>query len=90
MGSASVSAPGPVGRHGGADAATYHVVRTALDEIWSPRVGANRLLELVDGDLDVLRRARAQVLRGASDRSTGATERALVTLDLALRTATLP
>jgi hypothetical protein len=90
MGRASASAPGPVGRHGSTDVVTLQVVRMAIDETWSPRVGANRLLGLVDGDVDVLRRARARVLREAGNRSTGTTERALVTLDLALRTATLP
>lgn len=82
---------GVVGRpHTRTDAAVLHVVRVVLDETWSPRFGANRLLELVDGDLGVLRRARARVLRGATERSTRITERALVTLDLALRAGTLP
>jgi hypothetical protein len=70
--------------------AVLQVVRVVLDESWSPQFGAKRLLELVDGDLDVLRRARARVLRGAAQRTTGVTERALVTLDLALRAGTLP
>ena len=61
-----------------------------LDEAWSPRVAADRLLKRVDGDLIVLRHARARVLRGATERPTGITERALVTLDLALRTAKRP
>ncbi len=82
--------PDVVGRHRPTtDTALLQVVRMALDETWSPGVAADRLLERVDGDLAVLRRARARVLRGASERPTGITERALVTLDRALRTATL-
>jgi hypothetical protein len=61
-----------------------------LDEAWSPRVAADRLLERVDGDLIVLRHARARVLRGATERPTAVTERMLTTLDLALRTARRP
>jgi hypothetical protein len=66
------------------------VVRIALDETWSPKVAANQLLERVDGDLTVLRHARARVLRGATDRPSGITERALVALDRALSTGRLP
>lgn len=69
------------------DAALLQVVHMVLDEAWSPAVAANRLLKRVDGDLVVLRHARARVLRGATERPSGTTERALVTLDLALRTA---
>lgn len=72
------------------ETALRYVVRVALDETWSPTVGADRLLERVDGDLAVLRRARARVLRGASERPSGITERALVTLDLALCAGRLP
>jgi len=98
MDTASARAPdlanhdhGVVGRpHTRTDAAVLHVIRVVLDEAWSPSFGANRLLEQVDGDLGVLRRARARVLRGATERSTGITERALVTLDLALRAGTSP
>jgi hypothetical protein len=61
-----------------------------LDEAWSPRVAANRLLKQVDGDRIVLQHARARVLRGATERPTEITERALLTLDLALRTARRP
>jgi len=81
--------PGMVGRHhASTDTALGEVVRVALDETWSPKVGADRLLELVDGDLTVLRQARARVLRGADRRTSGTTERALVRLDLALRAGT--
>jgi hypothetical protein len=73
-----------------ADAALLQVVHLALDEAWSPRVAADRLLKRVDGDRIVLRRARARVLRGATERATGITERALVTLDLALQTEQRP
>jgi hypothetical protein len=66
------------------------VVHLVLDEAWSPGVAAKRLLKQVDGDLIVLRRARARVLRGANERPAGITERALVTLDLALRTPKRP
>ena len=87
----STPEPGVVGRHRpSTETAVLHVVRVALDETWSPRVAADRLLERVDGDLAVLRRARARVLRGASERPGGITERALVTLDLALRAGRLP
>jgi hypothetical protein len=72
------------------DVALLQVVHIVLDEAWSPRVGADRLLKRVDGDLIVLRHARARVLRGSTERPTGITERALVTLDLALRTAKRP
>ena len=72
------------------DVALLQVVHMVLDEAWSPRVAADRLLKRVDGDLIVLRHARARVLRGATERPTGITERALVTLDLALRTAKRP
>ena len=83
--------PGVVGRHRpSTDTAVLEVVRIALDETWSPRVAANRLLERVDGDLAVLRRARARVLRKATDRPSGITARALVTLDLALSTRRRP
>jgi hypothetical protein len=61
-----------------------------LNEASSPTVAANRLLKRVDGDLIVLRRARARVHRGATERPTAITERALTTLDLALRIATWP
>lgn len=82
--------PDIAGRHRpSTDTALLQVVRMALDETWSPGVAANRLLERVDGDLAVLRRARARVLRGASERPTRISERALVTLDRALRTGTL-
>jgi len=64
--------------------ALLQVVHMVLDEAWSPKVAANRLLKRVDGDLIVLRRARARVLRGATERPTAITERALATLDLAL------
>lgn len=83
--------PDAVGQpHTNTDPAALHIVRVVLDETWSPGFGANRLLDLVDGDLGVLRRARARVLRGAVERATGITERALVTLDLAIRAGTLP
>lgn len=72
------------------DTALLQVVRIALDETWSPKVAANQLLERVDGDLTVLRHARARVLRGATDRPSGITERALVALDRALSTGRLP
>jgi hypothetical protein len=82
--------PGVVGRHRpSTETALHQVVRMALDETWSPKVAANRLLERVDGDLAVLQRARARVLRGATERPSGVTERALVTLDLALRIGAL-
>ena len=64
--------------------ALLQVVHMVLDEAWSPKVAANRLLKRVDGDLIVLRRARARVLRAATERPTAITERALATLDLAL------
>jgi hypothetical protein len=64
--------------------ALFHVVHVVLDEAWSPKVAANRLLKRVDGDLIVLRRARARVLGGATERPTAITERALATLALAL------
>jgi hypothetical protein len=83
--------PGVVGRHRpSTDAAVLRVVRIALDETWSPRVAADRLLERVDGDLAVLERARASVLRGATGRPSAITERALVTLDRALSAGRLP
>jgi hypothetical protein len=66
-----------------------HLVRVVLDESWSPQVAAHRLLELVSGDLRVLQRARARVLQAAMERATAITERALVTLELALRAGTL-
>ncbi len=50
------------------DIALLEVVHLVLDEAWSPRVAANRLLDAVDGDFIVLRRARARVLRGATER----------------------
>jgi hypothetical protein len=67
------------------DAALLHLVRVVLDEAWSPHVAAHRLVELVGGDLGVLQRARARVLRAATERATETTERAIVTLDFALR-----
>ena len=72
------------------DVALLHVVHMVLDEGWSPKVAADRLLKRVDGDLIVLRHARARVLRGATDPPTAITERALITLDLALRTSRWP
>lgn len=71
------------------DAAMLHLVREVLDESWSPQVAAHRLLDLVGGDLRVLRRARARVLQAAMERSTAITERALVTLELARRAGSL-
>ena len=70
--------------------ALLQVVHMVLDEAWSPVVAANRLLKRVNGDLIVLRHARARVLRGSTERPTEITERALVTLALALRTADRP
>jgi hypothetical protein len=70
------------------DAAMLHLVRAILDEAWSPHVAAHRLLESVGGDLGVLHRARARVLRAATERTTETTERAIVTLDFALRAET--
>jgi hypothetical protein len=72
------------------DVALLQVLHMVLDESWSPMVAADRLLKRVDGDLIVLRHARARVLRGATERPTRITERALATLDLALRTAKRP
>ncbi len=72
------------------DVALLHVVHMVLDEEWSPKVAADRLLKRVDGNLIVLRHARARVLRGATDPPTAITERALATLDLALRTSRWP
>jgi hypothetical protein len=71
------------------DAAMLHLVRVVLDESCSPQVADHRLLELVGGDLRVLQRARARVLEAAMERATAITERALVTLELALRAGTL-
>ena len=45
------------------DVALLQVVHLVLDQAWSPRVAANRLLKQVDGDRIVLRHARARVLR---------------------------
>jgi hypothetical protein len=70
------------------DAAMLHLVRVILDEAWSPHVAALRLLESVGGDLGVLHRARARVLHAATERATETTERAIATLDFALRTET--
>ena len=72
------------------DVALLQVLHMVLDESWSPVIAADRLLKRVDGDRIVLRHARARVLRGATERPTGITERALATLDLALRTAGRP
>jgi hypothetical protein len=72
------------------DVALLQVVHMVLDEAWSPGVAAKRLIDAVDGDLIVLRRARARVLRSAAERPTPITERALATLDLALRRASPP
>ena len=71
-----------------ADAAMRHLVRAILDEAWSPHDAARRLLQSVGGDLSVLHRAHARVLRAATERTTGTTERAIATLDLALRIET--
>jgi hypothetical protein len=70
--------------------ALLQVVHMVLDEAWSPTVAADRLLKRVDGDLIVLRHARARVLRGATAQPSAITERALVTLDVALQTARRP
>jgi hypothetical protein len=72
------------------DVALLQVVHMVLDEDWSPGVAADRLVKRVDGDFIVLRHARARVLRGATERTSGITERALVTLNLALRKARRP
>mgnify|MGYP006315834139 CR=1 FL=1 len=71
-------------RRGSTDVAMLHLVREVLDESWSPQVATHRLLELVGGDLRVLQRAHARVLQAAMERTTAITERALVTLELAL------
>jgi hypothetical protein len=72
------------------DFVLLQVLYMVLDEPWSPRTSADRLRKRVDGDLIVLRRARARVLRGATGTPAGITARALATLDLALDTAKRP
>jgi hypothetical protein len=69
----------------GTDTAMLHLVRVVLDTEWSPEPAARRMLEVVGGDLRVLERIRARVLQAELERVTATTERALVTLDLALR-----
>jgi hypothetical protein len=76
-------------RRGSTDVAMLHLVRVVLDESWSPQVATYRLLELVGGDLRVLQRAHARVLQAALERATVMTERALITLELALRSGRL-
>ena len=56
----------------------------------SPRVAADRLLQRVDGDLAVLRHARARVLCRATDHPIGITRTNAVSLDRALSTGRLP
>ena len=66
------------------DAALGQLVRVILDEPWSPAMASSRLLALVGRDHAPLRRARVRVLDAAMERPTPITERALITLDLAL------
>jgi hypothetical protein len=71
-------------RRGSTDVAMLHLVRVVLDKCWSLQVAAHRLLELVGGDLSVLQRARARVLQATMQRATPISDRAVVTLELAL------
>lgn len=89
MGSVPEHASGSVGHRFGAvdlprttiDDAVLHLVRLVLDDTWAIAPASAALLEHVDGDLRVLRRARARILRGTTDRFTEISQRALLTLD---------
>ena len=64
-----------------------HLVHMVVDDAWSKQVAAQRMLELVGGDLRILQRARARLLHASLERTTPITERALATLYFALHPA---
>lgn len=68
----------------GVDQALVHLVRVVLADDWTAPTAARRLLDLTGEDHALLRRVRARVWRGSTDGATPVTERALVTLDLAV------
>jgi hypothetical protein len=55
-----------------------------MDEGWRPEDAARELLEAVRQDLRLLRLVRARIARAMLERPTGITERANLTLGLAL------
>lgn len=72
------------------EVAMRHLVHMVLDDAWSSQLAAQRMLELVGGDLRILQRARARLLHASLERTTPITERALATLDLALHPVASP
>jgi hypothetical protein len=69
-----------------ADHAFVALLRAVMAEGWRPEEAARQLLETVRQDRRLLRLVRARISRAMLERPTGVTERATLTLDLALST----
>jgi hypothetical protein len=69
--------------HDPVDRAIVQLVRLVVDDVWAEADAAGTLIQKVP-EPDVLRRARARVLRANSERPGLLDERALATLDAAL------
>jgi hypothetical protein len=69
-----------------ADHAFVALLRAVMVEGWRPEEAARELLEAVRQDLRLLRLVRARISRAMLERPTGITERATLTLDVALST----
>jgi hypothetical protein len=69
-----------------ADHAFVALLRAVMAEGWRPEEAARELLEAVRQDLRLLRLVRARISRAMLERPTGITERATLTLDVALST----
>jgi hypothetical protein len=70
-----------------ADHAFVALLRAVMAEGWRPDEAARELLETVRQDRRLLRLVRARISRAMLERPTGITERATLTLELALSTA---
>jgi hypothetical protein len=69
-----------------ADHAFVALLRAVMAEGWRPEEAARELLETVRQDLRLLRLVRARISRAMLERPTAITERATLTLDVALST----
>jgi hypothetical protein len=63
-----------------------HVVREVLSTDWSVQLAALEVVDLVEDDVDVLRRARTQLTRIDMGQVTIVQLRAMATLNLAIAT----